>query len=102
VLRVVNMDNLRVEGFLNADVFAPEQVQDAKVTITVELAAGRKATFPGTIDYVSPLVEATGDYRVWAEVKNRPGGGKYPWLLRPGSEAEMWIELNELAATARR
>jgi macrolide-specific efflux system membrane fusion protein len=92
VLRVVRMDRLRVEGFLNADEYAPEEIQNARVEIRVNLV-GRQETFEGKIDYVSPLVEATGDYRVWAEVDNKPGRGGYPWLLRPGSEAEMLIRL---------
>lgn len=102
VLRVVRMDRLRVEGFLNADEYAPEQIQNARVVIKVNLVDGQEATFEGKMDFVSPLVEATGDYRVWAEVENRPGRGGYPWLLRPGSEAEMLIELKRTTTTARR
>jgi len=93
VVRVIRMDRLRVEGFLNADTYAPEEVLGAPVVIKVKLVEGEEVTFHGKIDYVSPLVEASGDYRVWAEVDNRPGRGGYPWLLRPGSEAEMLIEL---------
>lgn len=99
VLRVVRMDRLRVEGFLNADLYAPEEVLGAPCTITVKITGNRKATFQAKIDHVSPLVEASGDYRVWAEVENRPGVG-YPWLLRPGVEAEMLIELNRAPAAA--
>lgn len=97
VLRVERMDSLRVEGFLNSAEFAPEEVDGAKVTITVTLAGGQKATFQSTISHVSSSVESSGDYRIWADVKNRPGRAGYPWLLRPGSEAEMEIQLKRLA-----
>ena len=93
-MRVVRMDRLRVEGFLNSEHYAPEQVLGATVRVMLDLAGDYNETLQGKIDYVSPLVEASGDYRVWAEVDNRPGRGGYHWLLRPGSEAEMIIELN--------
>jgi macrolide-specific efflux system membrane fusion protein len=102
VLRIVRMDRLRAEGFLNADEYAPAEVVGAKVTITVSLAGEQKATFQSTISHVSPLVEASGDYRIWAEVDNPPGRGEYPWLLRPGSEAEMLIQLKRAPAVATR
>jgi multidrug resistance efflux pump len=102
ILRLVRMDSLRVEGFLNADEYAPDEVDGAKVTITVSLAGGQKATFQSTISHVSPLVEASGDYRIWAEVDNPPGRGGYPWLLRPGLEAEMLIQLKRSPAVATR
>jgi len=94
VLRVVRMDRLRIEGFVNSERHAPERVLGAAVTIKLKLAGDDLETLTGKVDYVSPLVEANGDYRIWAEVENRRGRGGYHWLLRPGSEAEMLIELN--------
>jgi len=102
VLRVVRMDRLRVEGFMNCEDCAPEEVEGAAVTITVDLAGDQSARFQSTITHVSPLVEASGDYRIWAEVDNPRGGGEYPWLLRPGSEAQMKIDLKRTARTAGR
>ena len=93
ILRVVRMDALRVEGFLNADKFAPHELQKAPVEITVPLVEGDHETLLTEMTFVSPEVEASGDFRVYAEVKNRPGRGGYPWLLRPGTEAEIKIEL---------
>jgi len=94
ILRIVNMDSLRVEGFLSADRYAPDQVDGANVTITVDLVGEETAELRSTIGHVSPLVEASGDYRIWAKVeKNPPGRGGYPWLLRPGEEATMQIQL---------
>ena len=48
------------------------------------------------ITFVNPLVQAGGEYRVWAEVVNRQENGE--WLLRPGLEAEMTIDVGTLAA----
>jgi multidrug resistance efflux pump len=95
LLRVVSMDRLRVEGFLSADDYAPELVLGARATVKVRIADREPATLACKIDFVSPLVEASGDYRVFAEIQNAPGRGGYPWLVRPGSDVEMTIELKK-------
>ena len=94
VLRFVRMDRLRVEGFVNAREVAPGQVDGADVEISVAVPGGGAEKLTGKISFVSPLVGANRDYRVWAEVDNPPGPGGYPWLLRPGTTAEMIIHLN--------
>lgn len=96
ILRIVNMDRLRVEGFLQADKYAPGEVDGAKVTITVDLAGEEQGPrgFSSTISHVSALVEASGGYRVWAEVDN-PSRGGY-WMLLPGTEAQMVIQRKRL------
>jgi len=89
VLRIVDLSTLRVEGFLNAADFDPGEVAGSPVTVEVELARGRRIRTEGKIVYVSPLVHAGGQYRVWAEVENRRENGS--WLLRPGLTAAMTI-----------
>lgn len=96
VLRIVRMDRLRIEGFLNAADFSPSEVSNRPVRVTVQLARGRTASFQGKIVFVNPLVDAGGVYRVWAEVVNRRDGDQ--WLLRPGLLADMTIDVGALAA----
>jgi macrolide-specific efflux system membrane fusion protein len=96
VLRIVRMDRLRIEGFLNAADFSPSEVSNRPVRVTVNLARGRAAIFQGKIVFVNPLVDAGGVYRVWAEVVNRRDGDQ--WLLRPGLLADMTIDVGGLAA----
>lgn len=91
VLRIVRFDSLRIEGFLNAGAYDPSEVAGRPVTVVVELARGRRVQFVGKITYVSPLVQAGGEYRVWAEVANRQENSQ--WLLRPGHSAEMTVQL---------
>ena len=93
VIKMVRLDTLRVEGFLNARDYSPDEVENRPVTIKVQLAHGREETFPGKIVYVDPRVQAQGEFRVYAEVVNRMNTAKSQWLLRPGSEAEMAIDL---------
>jgi multidrug resistance efflux pump len=91
IMRVVRMDTLRVEGFLRSDDFSPEEVLGREVTIVIRLARGRTVKLPSKISFVSPLVEGSGEYRLWAELKNTAPAGY--WLIRPGLMAEMTIHL---------
>ena len=68
-------------------------VDGQPVRATVTLANGRVETCPGNIVFVSPIVDAGPQFLVWAEVVNRQDNGH--WLLRPGLNAEMSIELKK-------
>ena len=92
IARIVRMDKLRVEGFVDASRYLPEDIDGCAVTVIIRRANREPEEFKSTISFVSPIVEASGDYRVWAEVENRNSRGKH-WVLRPGMEAEMRIEL---------
>lgn len=92
LLRIVRMDKLRIEGFLNADEFSPIDVADRPVSVEVKLTRGRVEKFTTKIEFVSPLVEASGEYRVWAEIDNRQE--RDHWILRPGMTAEMTITVD--------
>jgi multidrug resistance efflux pump len=90
VLRVVRLDRLRVEGFVHTRDFLPGEIVGRTGTVRVELARGERREFPCRITFVSPLIQAGGDYRVWAEVDNRRE--QEQWLLRPGLQAEMLLD----------
>ena len=92
VARIVRMDKLRVEGFVDASRYLPEDIEGREVTVIIRRPNREAEEFKSTISFVSPIVEASGDYRVWAEVDNRTSQGKH-WVLRPGMEAEMQINL---------
>lgn len=91
IMRVVRMDRLRVEGFLNAKDFRESDIQGRPVRVVVPLAGGGSEAFQGKIVYVKPTVEAGGEFLVRAEVQNRKENGV--WVLRPGVNAEMTIQL---------
>jgi multidrug efflux pump subunit AcrA (membrane-fusion protein) len=96
VLRIVQMDKLRIEGFLSVAKYSPSEIVDRAVRVEVALARNRVETFRGKIVWVDPLVAAGGDYRVWAEVDNRMEAGH--WLMRPGLSANMFIDVQGAAA----
>ncbi len=93
VLQVVRIDRLRVEGFLNAGDYSPEDVAGRPVLVEVALDGGRSARFQGQVVYISPIVQAGNKYRVRAEVANQSDNG-HP-MLRPGMSATMNVALKE-------
>lgn len=90
VVRVIRMDRLRIEGFVNAERVNPAELAGQAVLASVRLAHGQVETFAGRVVFVDPRVQAGGEYRFWAEVDNRFEADH--WLLRPGLEATMNIE----------
>ncbi len=91
IMRIVRMDTLHVEGFVDASKYDPGEVDGRNVSVVVELTRGRKAEFRGRVILVNPKQQAGGRYRIRAEVGNRQENKH--WLLRPGVNAEMRIEL---------
>lgn len=99
VMRIVRLDRLRIEGFVNKDEFSPAEINHRPVKVDVRLARGRVERFEGQVVFVSPLVQAGGEYLVRAEVDNRQEAGQ--WLMRPGLEADMTILTGAAAAGPR-
>jgi multidrug resistance efflux pump len=98
IVRIVYLDKLRVEGYLDITKHLPEEVAGRPVRIELTLK-NRKEVFNGRVSYVSPLVELSGAYRVWAEIENRERDG-FP-IARPGVTAEMFILLDQPAVPAK-
>jgi biotin carboxyl carrier protein len=91
IMRIVYMDKVRVQGFVKADAYTPDQLAGREVEVIVSLPAGRVEKFTSHISFASPLVES-GNFRVWCDVANRQHSGH--WILRPGTFVEMSIKLN--------
>jgi len=94
VFRVVRLDRLRIEAYLDARTIAPSEVTGQQVIVAALIPqAGRseEQRFQGNIVFASPLVEAGDKFLVHVEVVNRQENGF--WLLRPGLTAGMTIQL---------
>jgi multidrug efflux pump subunit AcrA (membrane-fusion protein) len=91
VVRLIRMDRLRVQGYLDKDNYSPGEVADRPVVVQVVLAGGRKEQFPGKIVFVDPEIQGEHEYEVRADVDNRKEGNQ--WLLRPGMPATMTIQM---------
>ncbi|MGE0755473.1 MAG: efflux RND transporter periplasmic adaptor subunit [Pirellulaceae bacterium] len=94
ILRIVHMDRVRVQGFVDAKVYTPDQLMGREVEITVLLPQDRVEKFTSSVSFASPLVEA-GAFRVYCDVPNRMHNGH--WILRPGSFVDkMVVRLNSI------
>lgn len=100
IVKIVDMNTLRVEGFVIASQHSRQQMTGAPVVVSVELPGGEIETAEGTIAFVSPVTEASGEYRVWTEVENRKNGGH--WVFSPGTVAKMEVTPKSGPATAAR
>jgi multidrug efflux pump subunit AcrA (membrane-fusion protein) len=94
VLRVVRLDRLKVEGFVDSRQIIGS-LRGAAVRVLVQPSDEDKSVVvKGKIVFVSPEIDpVNGQVRVWAEVEN-------PDLtLRPGLPAEMVIDTTNRTAT---
>ncbi len=86
VLRIVRIDRLRTEGFLQYNQFIDEPT-GRRVTLTVDLPGRKQAQYNGQIVFVSPEVNpVNGQVRFWAEIENQDR------RLRPGVKGRLAIE----------
>lgn len=85
VMRLVRLDTLRAEGFVEAGSLAAD-LTGATVLLKVDLPGRGASEFRGELVFVAPEVEpTTGQVLVRAEIKNED------LLLRPGLGASMTI-----------
>jgi RND family efflux transporter MFP subunit len=85
VMRLVRLDTLRAEGFVDAKSLSTDLTGSA-VSLKVDLPGRGTVEFPGELVFVAPEVEpTTGQVLVRAEIQNEE------LLLRPGLGARMAI-----------
>jgi macrolide-specific efflux system membrane fusion protein len=85
VVRILRLDRLRAEGFLEAR-YLSRDVEDWRVTLTVDLPDEPGTEFPGEIVFVSPEIDpVNSQVSIWVEIDNEA------LRLRPGMRAKMTI-----------
>jgi macrolide-specific efflux system membrane fusion protein len=85
VVRILRLDRLRAEGFLDARCVAGD-VEDWRATLTCDLPGEPGAKLPGEVVFVSPEIDpVNSQVSVWVEVDNED------LRLRPGMRAKMTI-----------
>jgi macrolide-specific efflux system membrane fusion protein len=94
--RIITIDRLYVDGFVDASKFGPAVLRDRPVTVEIKLDNGRVEALEGRIFKIKHRVEG-GSYRVVAEVKNRQDRGE--WLLRAGQIVRMTIHSGQPPAS---
>ena len=89
LLRVVRLDRLRIEAFVDPTELGPQEITGRQVRVTAVLERGRVEEFPGEVTFVRSIIDTNGQYRIQAEVANRQEAGH--WLLRPGLLVSMTL-----------
>jgi len=100
IVEIVQMDRLRVEGFINALNYAGQVRKGAPVDVLVVVGGTREQPktqqFQGQIEYVSTELDLNKRHRIWVSIPNqRVGDG---WLIKPGMDASMRILPGEAPA----
>ncbi len=96
VIRILQMDKLRVEGYFDIAKYPPHKLRGASVTLEVEVG-GEIEKFPGRVVMISPESRFGGATKLWAEVENRQENSE--WVLRPGMKvAEMVVHTDFVPA----
>jgi len=87
IIRMIRLDHLRVEGFLNARA-ARRELKGRPVRLTVDVPGRSTMQYKGRLVFVSPEVDPVNDQvRLLADIENSP-----ELTLRPGLRGTMTIE----------
>jgi multidrug efflux pump subunit AcrA (membrane-fusion protein) len=89
---VVKLDSVWVQGRVPAAEVARAAI-GKNVTVDVTITRREKRSFPGQVIFVNPLTDTGDTYVVRAKVTNQQSNGY--WLLSPGMQAEMSVELTK-------
>jgi RND family efflux transporter MFP subunit len=90
IATLIQMDQLRVEGDVDALRYPGQVRKGAPVEVLVYTETDRTIKFNGKLGYVSLEINSNDEYRVWVEVANKKVGED--WLLKPGMKAEIVIQ----------
>jgi biotin carboxyl carrier protein len=100
VLKIVNLEILKIEGYVNIDHFRQDQLRNQVVTALVDLGNKQQVEVQARITFVSPVVEPGGEYRIKAEIQNRKNQAG-EWELKPGLNAELILKSTAPASAPR-
>jgi len=89
VLKIVNMEVLKIEGYVNIKHFRQDELQNRTVIAEVDMGTKTPLNVPAKITFVSPIVEPGGEYRIKVEIQNRKNAQTGEWILKPGLSAEL-------------
>lgn len=99
IAHFARIDRVWVEGTVSSNECNVQDVMGQKTIITLRQAGGDTVKFNGTIVSIPLVMEGGGNrFRVKADVQNRFENGV--WLLRPGAQLSMKIDLSP--STAKR
>lgn len=97
ILQLVQLDRLRVEGYIDGFSNRGAAVRGTPVSIEVLVSSGTTRQLTGKIGFVSSEMDVNRRYRVWADIDNVQEGGD--WVIKPGMRAMITLKPQEDLAT---
>ncbi len=91
VMRILQMDRLRIDGRANTQDFFESELLGKSVTVTQVLPDKTVATFMGTVVLVKLENSVSNKLFFEVEIQNQRRGNY--WLLRPNSEVDIKVRL---------
>lgn len=91
ILDLLHLDTMYVEGGVDPSQFDRKEIANCEVTVEVEMARGRKASFRGRIINVSSALRYDNKFNVRAEIANQQEQGN--WLLHDKMPASLTIHV---------
>ncbi len=93
ILRLIRLDTLKVEGYINYDDYDPSEIDGCEVTVEVNMGRGRTERATGRVVYIDPEAKFDGQYKFLfqAEIANRQENER--WIISPRLEANMTVHL---------
>ena len=91
VMRIIQMDRLRIDGRANSNDFFHSDLDGKSVTVTQTLPDKSIATFTGIVRLVKLENSVSNKLFFEVEIQNKRRGNY--WLLRPNSEVDIKVQL---------
>lgn len=91
VFHVMQLDRLRIKGYVDAGVYDRRDIVGRPVTVRIETPRGREE-FKGQLVFANYNIESGNRYLAFAEIENRRDGSG-DWVLSAGMTATMTIHL---------
>ena len=93
IATVIQMDKLRVEGWIDALRYPGKILKGTPAQVLVYTQADKAVEVDGVLGYVSMEIDARDRYRVWVEIENQQTGND--WMFKPGMRAEIVVQSNQ-------
>lgn len=93
IVQLVQLDRLRVEGYIDGFSSRGSAVRGAPVMIEVLVTSDQSRRFKGKIGFVSSEMDVNQRYRVWVDIENVQENGE--WVIKPGMPATIELASQE-------
>ena len=98
IAKLMQLDKIRVLGWVDASRLGRNEVIGKPVSIEVTLTGNRVERIPAQISHAGFEVDASGSYKIWADIDNIEENGEY--AIHPGCTAHMIIDLSGRLGTS--